>query len=94
MTTVNNGKKYLGVATFHFFHHLLFSTINNITRLNREPVLENLGLLTVEQLLVYFIFKQTYTSVNYKFYSCSNTNMCISLKLYKIDINLLTKLHL
>ena len=37
--------------------------------LNRESALETFNLLTVKQLLLYFIYKQTYTSVNYKFYS-------------------------
>ena len=64
-------KKYFGDATFKFSYHFLFSNINNITRSNRELVLETINLLTVEQLLLYFTHKLTYTSINYKFYSYS-----------------------
>ena len=54
-----------------FLLHLLFSNLSNITWSNRESVLEKFNLLTVEQLLLYFIYKQTYTSINYKFYCYS-----------------------
>ena len=69
---------------------IIFSTINNIARSNRESVLKTFNLLTVEQLLLYFIYKQTYISMNYKIYivlpSFSIMNICKSLKLYKIEI--------
>ena len=63
---VGKGEYYLAIATFNFFHNFLFS---NIKKLNHEQVLETFDLLTVEQLLLYFIFKQTYTRIKYKFYS-------------------------
>ena len=36
-----------------------------------ESVLEAFNLLTVKQLLLYFMYKQTYTSINNKFYNYS-----------------------